>query len=154
MNKMTLFAISTVFCFSSAYSISAVAVDKCGGFTSKGDPFPCCTGKGTNDANCTWWAWKKAKDQWGEAPVSSGNAGTWSGKKGKNFSVSTDARSPSVVEFGSHVAWVESVFNSCDKKGKNCVKKITVSEMNCFKPYQAQGSATYTASGKNYIYKK
>lgn len=141
------------------YPTTSKAVDSCGGYSSSGNPFPCCTHKDGTAGNCTWWAWKKSKGEWGEAPVSKGNAGTWSSKISKNFAVSSSVKTPSIAESSGHVAWVTGSYEKClskDKKGK-CTKyetRITGSEMNCPDAYQAQGSFDYKASSYKYIYKK
>ncbi|NOU50673.1 CHAP domain-containing protein [Pseudoalteromonas sp. JBTF-M23] len=43
------------------------AVNYCGGQTSINNPFECCTSAKGVEGNCTWFAWKKAKDVWGHA---------------------------------------------------------------------------------------
>lgn len=46
--------------------------DRCGGYTSRGNPLSCCS----NGGNCTWWAWRHAKASgWGRIPT--GNANQW-----------------------------------------------------------------------------
>lgn len=54
------------------FSNVVLAVDKCGDYPSDGNPFPC-----SNGGNCTWWAWKMAKDSWGIDFPARGNANTW-----------------------------------------------------------------------------
>lgn len=46
---------------SSASELRALSESACGGEESAGNPFPCCD----NGGNCTWYMWKKAKDEWG-----------------------------------------------------------------------------------------
>jgi len=155
----TIAIFSTVFIYPSA--TLARGTDSCGGYTSTGNPFDCCTHKDKTAGNCTWWAWKQAKDNWGESPVSSGSPSSWvsNSKANKIFAVSTDVQNPSIAVSSAHVAWVTGSYDKClskDKKGK-CTKyekRITGTEMNCPDQYKAQGTFDYKASSYQYIYKK
>ena len=157
MKFFNIYTLIALFCSLSAST--ALAVDTCGSFTIKDNPFPCCTHTDKSKGNCTWWAWKKAMDQWKIAPVSKGNAGTWATNKSSKFSVSDKPRKDSIVEFSGHVAWVTSVYDKCiktDKKGKCTAtqQRIKGTEMNCPDQYQAYGAFDYPAASKKYIYKK
>mgnify|MGYP002397728064 CR=1 FL=1 len=134
--------ISTLFVLSIATSSSAIAVDSCGGYTSKGNPFPCGGG-----GNCTWWAWKMAKDNLKVDFPARGNANTWddTARSKSSYKVSSTAASNAIAEKESspycvsydnkgkckkfedqgHVAFVTSVKK--DKKGK--ITDVTVSQM-------------------------
>jgi|SRR5215213_4947214 len=113
----------------------------CGGQSSTGNPYPCCDNNknssvgDSSDGNCTWWAWKMAKDNWGHSLPGWSNAKTWDDyarpiNKASGYVVLPvpTARSIAVSEtyggsFG-HVGWVTSFGSS----------SVTVSEMNCYSP--------------------
>lgn len=123
-----------------ALPCTAIAVDSCGGQTSSGNPFPCSSATTGKGGNCTWWAAKKANENW---PVSwsdlkmRGNANTWDDEalKWPNLytvsptpvpgSVAVDNSAPYQScttcpwEDYGHVAWVQSVSGS----------NITISQM-------------------------
>lgn len=121
-------------------------------------PYPCCdnnsNGKATdtNDGNCTWYAWYKAKNEKGwTVPNNWGGAGGWCTKAGNTpgWKCDTTPRVNTIACSSSlrHVAWVTSV--SSDKK------TITVQEMNCKCPTACIGSGartkSYSASSFKYI---
>lgn len=110
------------------------AEDNCGGFTSVGNPLPCCT----NGGNCTWWTWRKA-DLNGWVAIPTGKANTWDDTAlgdVKHYTVST---TPSVGSIGvkelssgtyasyGHVAYIENI--NKDSSGK--IISVGTSEMNC-----------------------
>lgn len=121
--------------------LNGLLVANCCGYTSSGNPFPCCT-----QGNCTWWAYYKM----GSVPFT-GNAGTWWGQVpnfagwGRSGTPPTDK--PFIAwKSGSpgHVAHVASYSGSgnslnvshmsCDTTNWNCVKNEskTVSYFNGF----------------------
>lgn len=119
------------------------ATNTCNVYTSTGNPYPCCDNDGNNkmdgakDGNCTWWAWKRAQDTWGNMPSTSwGRAKYWAdGARNSNskFQVLT---SPAPESIGvrttgtyGHVAWVVTVNSTT----------VGTTEMNCFYPNLAQG---------------
>lgn len=140
------------------FATSAFAVNTCGGYSSSGNPFPCCDNNGNGktsdsiDGNCTWYAWKAAKDYWGQAPPVTGAPSKWiSQAKTSSKFTSTTTPTKNAIAVGitasnpTHVAWVTSVSGS----------KITVNEMNCGGKYKSgKKSATYSASSFKYIKKK
>lgn len=91
--------------------------DRCGGQYSAGNPYYCCS----NGGNCTWWAWRQAKNAWGDFPTWTGNAKDWArvlGASPYNYPVSstpavgtiacnTTASADGVVN--GHVAWVTGI---------------------------------------------
>jgi surface antigen len=106
--------------------LNAVAVSSCAGYTSSGNPYPCCT-----NGNCTWWSWKMAKDNWGISLPSWGNAQSWAtNAQNAGYTVSSSPAAGTIavnttasvggVVYG-HVAWVTGVSGST----------ITVTEMGC-----------------------
>jgi surface antigen len=121
---------------------AAHAVTSCGGQSSPGNPFPCCS----NGGNCTWWAYKKATEtgKWNVTPM--GNAHTWvaAARKSPAYLVSKEpvANSVGVKESAppsgckandrscdlGHVVWVERVTMSGGK-----AKSIDVTQMACVK---------------------
>jgi surface antigen len=123
------------------FGTQAVAVVSCGGYSSTGDPYPCCDNNvnssvtDKNDGNCTWWAWKMAQDNWGHGLPAWSNANTWDDyarpiNKTTGYVVLPvpTVRSIAVSEtYGGsrgHVAWVTSIGSG----------SVTVSEMNCSTP--------------------
>lgn len=116
-------------------------VASCGGNSSSGNPYPCCDNNGNsssadqNDGNCTWWAWKMAKDNWGHSLPGWSNANTWDDyarpvNKTSGYVVLPvpTIKSLAVAEtYGGsrgHVAWVTGTGSG----------SVTVSEMNCSTP--------------------
>lgn len=51
---------------------SALADDRCLGQSSAGNPYGCF-----GNGNCVWWAWKMAKDNWGDPLIKWGDARFW-----------------------------------------------------------------------------
>lgn len=89
----------------------------CLGQSSSGNPYWCYT-----NGNCTWWAWKMAKDNWGDpllAPAKWGDAKNWAaGARNDGYTVSatpaaytiavnTTVYSALAGYATGHVAWVE-----------------------------------------------
>ncbi|MEK7845733.1 MAG: CHAP domain-containing protein, partial [Nitrospinota bacterium] len=52
-------------------AINAAGTSSCG--ESYGNPYPCCK----NGGNCTWWAWKMAKENWRVSLPIWGDAYQW-----------------------------------------------------------------------------
>lgn len=69
--SMTISVAALVVVFFTATPVSAV--NTCGGITSVGDPYPCCS----NNGNCTFYAWAMAKKYWGFNLPAWGNASNW-----------------------------------------------------------------------------
>jgi surface antigen len=124
--------------------IPSWAVNTCGGQTSTGNPLPCCDTGG----NCTWWAWKMAKEaNWPAIPT--GNANTWddTAKANKNlYNTSTvpTVGAIAVKESSPYTCSIngKSVKNGCDtghvvyitgivKDKKGNITDVTTSEMSC-----------------------
>jgi surface antigen len=104
---------------------SMAGATSCGGQSSPGNPYPCCS----NGGNCTWWVWKQAKDVWGVSLPGMGNANTWASyARSYGYPVSstptinTIAVSLKGATGWGHVAWVTNI---------NTNGTIQVSEMNC-----------------------
>src|ERR1700733_12105466 len=100
----------------------AQASNTCGNQVEKGDIYPCCS----NGGNCTWWAWKEAKDFWGVSLLNWGSANQWaSNLEGSGYSLSPvpSVNTIAVSTNHDHVAWVTSVNYSA--------MTLEVSEMNC-----------------------
>lgn len=131
------------------------ASNTCNAYTSIGNPYPCCDNdgdknqNGPKDGNCTWWAWKRAKETWGNMPsVSWGGAGySWvTYARNAGYQVLTSPAPESIGITSGHVAWVETV---------NTNQNIGTTEMNCGYPTLPQGgwkdrSFTYFTAG--YVY--
>jgi|SRR5579871_2039924 len=103
----------------------AQATDTCAGQTSVGNPFPCCSA-----GNCTWWAWKMMKDNWGIAEPDWHDAQLWA-SNATSVSHHNVISIPSVGTIGvyipadgsiGHVAYVTQVNND---------GSVYVTEMNC-----------------------
>ena len=94
--------------------------DQCGNQTAYGNVYPCCT----NGGNCTWWAWKRAKEVWGVNLPNWGNPVTWTNyARNAGYKVSSmPAVNTIAVRAYGHVAWVTKIISST---------QIEVSEMNC-----------------------
>lgn len=126
--------------------ILSSGTSSCCGYSSSKNPYACCS-KG----NCTWWAWKEAKDKWNESLPGCGNAGTWkSCLKGKGYPWKSKPSSKTIainswVGNTGHVAWVESVSGST----------VNVSEMGCGYNW-CKRTHSYPSSwfDNGYIYKK
>lgn len=133
-----------VACFGLTFSAFGQAMDKCNVYVSPGNPYPCCDNDGggylgTKDGNCTWWAWKRAKEVWGSMPINSsgnyvswGSAGVWAtNARNSGYQVLTSPAPESVgVRTTGHVVWVTTV---------NTDGTIGTTEMNCGYPNLAQG---------------
>jgi len=89
-------------------------VASCGGQDSPGNPYPC-----GNGGNCTWWAWRQAKNSWGVSLPGWSHAKTWANSaRNAGFPISYE---PTVNTIGvntwqatggivyGHVGWVEAV---------------------------------------------
>jgi len=110
---------------------SAQAVDTCGGQTSIGNPLPCCS----NGGNCTWWAWKKARDA-GWYAIPTGNAYTWDDTARQSPAYKVSA-TPTVGAIAvketmtgyplGHVGWVTGVV----KSSSGAVTAVKTSQMAC-----------------------
>lgn len=128
------------------------ATNSCGTENTKNSPYPCCdndlNGSYLNkkDGNCTWWAWKKARDNWKVELNNWNNAYEWD-KKAKNdkCEIKDTPQSDVIAQWNKtvkscvkykngkckeykdvetgHVAWVHSV-----DYGK---KRAWISEMQC-----------------------
>ena len=124
-------AISSITAALVLFASGAQAVDTCGGQTSIGNPLPCCS----NGGNCTWWAWKKARDA-GWYAIPTGNAYTWddTARLSPAYKVST---TPSVgavavkeITTGyslGHVGWVTGLV----KNSAGAVTAVKTSQMAC-----------------------
>lgn len=78
-------------------SPNSPSVSSCCGYSSPGNPFPCCANSaGVQIGNCTWWAYHKYRESTGESPGCYGNAYTWKNCAEPNGS---SARAGSVVVF-------------------------------------------------------
>jgi surface antigen len=123
---------------------------KCGGESSDGNPYRCCSTKGLtyDDAigNCVWYAWKAAKDNMGLSLPKWGDAGQWlSGAKtyiknnpDADFIVQTSPVANAIGikvkgDYG-HVAYINSV---------NADGSVNVTEQNCPVP-GIKGTGTQT----------
>ena len=115
--------------------------DTCGGQKSKGNPLSCCP----NGGNCTWWAWKMAKEAgWKAIPI--GNANTWDdfarahstqlrisktpspgavGVKNSSPYECGTKKKPKTCDFG-HDGWILGLVY---EKGK--LTKVSTSQMAC-----------------------
>lgn len=105
--------------------------NSCGGYYSSGNPYPCCK----NGGNCTWWAWKMAKGNWGVSLPSWGDAYQWlnnAGNSGYQTTTTPEVNSIAINttamatingkrQKAGHVAWVISYDNF----------SVYVSEMIC-----------------------
>lgn len=150
---------------------SHAGANYCGGYSSAGNPFACCdnNGDGTMDSsidgNCTWWAWREAKNDWGKTPPVTGGPSSWiSQAKAKGFKTSSTPAKKTIGVKSNHVVWVKDVQARMEwnKKKKKWVdsgqKDIIVSEMNCGPGKKwASGkkdNITYPAENFKFIYKK
>ena len=126
----------------------------CGGSTSNGcacgkvNIYPCCS----NDANCTWYAWRSMCCHWNFGPGNWGNANTWAGNAKKNPDVQWLAgpvvgavATRDLGKFG-HVAYVVEVSGG----------KVRVEEQNCDYGKGGVLSTWYTSAYFNtgYLVKK
>jgi surface antigen len=109
----------------------AYAVDTCGGQTSVANPLPCCS----NGGNCTWWAWKKARDS-GWYAIPTGNAYTWNDtalqSPAYKVSASPTVGAVAVKEIATgyplgHVGWVTGLV----KNSAGAVTAVKTSQMAC-----------------------
>ncbi len=98
-----------------ACSSSALAVDRCAGLYSPGNPYQCYNTTTNTEGNCTWMGWYMANTVFHYSLPSWGNAGTWAGSAASaNFPVSM---TPGVDTIGvsstlstnGHVVWVLKV---------------------------------------------
>ncbi|WP_462156411.1 CHAP domain-containing protein [Pseudoalteromonas piscicida] len=118
------------------FASQSQAVDYCGGQTSINNPFPCCTSADEVEGNCTWFAWKKAKDVWGHSLQLNDyprHAYRWDVDSYKAINKSSGyiyRREPALNSVAirdsrngdyGHVAWVANI------DGNN----LTVQEQNC-----------------------
>lgn len=102
----------------------AQGTNTCSGYTSTGNPYPCCSA-----GNCTWWAWKMAKDNWADPLPSYSWHYAWQWKGAAKTDHYGVASTPAVGTIGvnttvngtGHVAWVYAVDNTY----------VYVTEMNC-----------------------
>ncbi len=77
-------------------SVVSPLVNQCCGFTSPGNPFPCCRVNGQDRGNCTWWVYY----QYGGVPFR-GDAGTW----WSQVPDYPDWRRGSSPHIGQNIAW-------------------------------------------------
>lgn len=92
------------------------AEDTCMGQSSPGNPYG-CYGSG----NCVWWAWKMAKENWGDPLAKWGDAKNWADRARdagytvsswpapNTIAVNTYVYSPGAGYTTGHVAWVRQV---------------------------------------------
>lgn len=85
--------------------------NNCGGQTSVGNPYRC-----NNGGNCTWWAWKMAKDNWGIGLPGWSDARTWAtSARNAGYQVSATPKvqtigvNTTLANGAGHVIWVNSV---------------------------------------------
>ena len=131
-----------------ATDLSMAGATSCGGYTSAGNIYPCCS----NGGNCTWWTWKSAKEIWGVSLPRWGNANTWATNAAKTvgYTVSSTPAVNTIAVSTSgtygHVAWVTRIVDA---------SRIEVSEMACGYYYGAK-TKTYAKTYFNggFIYKK
>ncbi len=103
-------------------AVAKSATSSCCGYSSSSNPYPCCNSLG----NCTWWAWKQAKEEWGKKLPSWGNAGRWAANaRSSGYPVKGTPKSNTIgvntwIAGTGHVTWVRSVSGST----------VSVSEMN------------------------
>lgn len=136
--------------FAELAGAKAQGASSCCGYSSSSNPYPCACSSKPSTGNCTWWAWKKAKDEWGKSLPSWGNAMYWASKaKSAGYPVKSTAASKTIgcntwVAGYGHVAWVQSVSGS----------NVSMSEMNYCST--CKKDKTYPASwfDGGYIYKK
>lgn len=127
------------------FSSSVEAADMCGGVSSPGNPFPCCTFNGNEKSgNCTWWAAHKRPDI-AETKTDSGWHGKyWIEKTKDNFDIIYPSQLdennvPPVDVTGSIIVWGASPKNDSghvayvEKDYGN--GKIKFSQMNCGSDY-------------------
>lgn len=111
----------------SGVTLSAQASSTCGGQTENGNIYP-CNPPCANSSNCTWWAWKEAKDFWGIPLPNWGNAGqSWiTGAANSGYIISPVPATYTIAVNNSvgHVAWVKQIPNYS-------AMQVTVSEQNC-----------------------
>jgi surface antigen len=64
---------------------TALGATTCLNQTSTGNPYSCSSG-----GNCTWWAWKMARENWGDPLLKWGDAKLWAdGARKANYTVDT-----------------------------------------------------------------
>lgn len=133
-----------------ATDLGMYAETSCGGYTSYENPYPCKSACSKN-GNCTWWAWKSAKEIWGVSLPKWGNASSWAKnakRAGYTVSFTPEVNTIAVSTRGKngHVAWVTRIVGA---------SKIEVSEMACGS-YDGAKIKIYSKSYFNggFIYKK
>jgi len=124
--KRTIIALTLVSILFVA-SGKAAAEDNCLGQSSPGNPYNCF-----GNGNCPWWAWKMAKDNWGDPLRKWGDAKYWAdGARNAGYTVDTTPAvnaiavnpyvfSPAAGYTTGHVAYVVNVDST----------SVYVSEMN------------------------
>ena len=128
MRKVTRILLASVLLIAGAsQSLFAQAASTCGGQTENGDIYP-CNPPCSNSSNCTWWAWKEAKDIWGRTLPNWGNAGqpwiTGAANSGYIISPVPALNTIAVSSSIGHVAWIDQTPNYS-------AMQVTVSEQNC-----------------------
>ncbi len=122
-------------------------VTSCCSLNSTGNPYPCSCG--TSTGNCTWSAWKSAKDNWGWSLPGFGNAANWANAARANHILVLSTAATNTIAVNStaagglgHVCYVTSMSGS----------NLTCTEMNwCL---TCQQSHTYAKSffNQGFIY--
>jgi hypothetical protein len=153
----------------------AVASNSCCGYTSSGNPYPCChacsktdaQGKciewfGAEQGNCTWWAWAKYKEATGISLPGYGNAKDW-----KRYAQpdGSPPRVGSIVVFqpcvyGAHCASIPACPNGCGHvayvywvDNPTNPTKFKTSNMGCSGNCTIKYYGPYSViSGVNFIY--
>jgi surface antigen len=124
-----------------------IQVSGCCGYSSSGNPYPCSCSSKPNTGNCTWWAWKKARDEWGRNLPGWGDARYWADRaRTGGYPVKSTAKAGTIAVSSTynHVCWVIAVSGST----------VTCSEMNwCL---TCKRNKNYSASffNKGFIYKR
>lgn len=137
---------------SCSMSFNQVATNSCCGYSSPGNPYPCCN----NSGNCTWWAWREYQRVNNQTPPCGGNAKDWVNCAQPSGS---PPRVGSVVVFQpnvygadpvyGHVAYVEWVDNPLNPS------YFSFSEMGCSLSFGCSvrhRGPKAVISGVNFIY--
>lgn len=118
----------------------------CCGYSSSDNPYPCCGSLG----NCTWWAWKQAKDEWSKKIPKWGDAKSWArNARASGYPVKSTPKKDTIgvntwVAGTGHVVWVKSVSGST----------VSVTEMNWCSSCKKEKTYPKSWFDGGYIYKK
>ena len=116
-------------------------VTNCCGFSSSGNPFPCC-----DDGNCTWWCYYKH----GYVPFT-GNAGTWWGAA-LDYSSWVRASYPPTNDM-SIACWSGNPGHVAHAASWSGVGNVTITEMDCINGgCEDDDSIAYTEPTQGWLY--